>query len=602
MSLTDDRLRAEEQRRPPHAGRDDGAVTTALVPDPLLNYPISMPDMLFDQMPMGIVILDRNLRLRRFNSTWAGFIGRYTRSWASQVVPGVGFFDLAPGTEPVAAPIFERVLAGETMRLDGLRIESGGIVSYWDAALTPLIVDGQVIGILNVTTDATERVLAYQTLERRVEERTREIEQRRQVAEGLRDLLAILNSNRPPAEMLDSIVAQACRLIGADAGAIFRLQPDAALLTIQAACGLPDDYVAGTAIPVGQGPVGRAVASVQPVAAPDLRVMLARRAPRLDPADRACLAYLARRYRGLLAVPLIVNDAVYGALVLYYRGRREFSSEEIALTVTFGDQAALAIENAQLRDQVGQMAVASERSRLARDLHDSVTQTLFSASLIAEVLPRLWQRSPKEGQRRLEELRLLTRGALAEMRTLLLELRPATLIEVGLADLLHQLAEAITGRTRVPVALTVEGQPDLPPDVQIALYRIAQEALNNVAKHAGASYVSVDLRCRPDGVDLRIGDDGRGFNQGAVSPEHLGLGIMRERADAIGAVLCVESRPGHGTQVAVSWSRGDRYAARSVDGGGLAGAAASKPSPSAKIDIVDHQPSPEEGRDVYDRV
>jgi signal transduction histidine kinase len=255
----------------------------------------------------------------------------------------------------------------------------------------------------------------------------------------------------------------------------------------------------------------------------------------------------------LLVVPLMVKDDIYGALALYYRQPHEFTREETELAVAFGDQAALAIENARLRTQAEQMAVAAERNRLARDLHDAVTQTLFSTSLIADVLPRLWERDRNEAWRRLGELRQLTRGALAEMRTLLLELRPATLTEVGIDELLRQLTEAITGQARVPITLTVDGQCRLPPDVQIALYRIAQEALNNVARHANASQVAVCLQCRADQIELRISDDGQGFEPSRAALEHLGLGIMRERAETIGAALQIESQPGFGTQVAITW-------------------------------------------------
>jgi signal transduction histidine kinase len=171
------------------------------------------------------------------------------------------------------------------------------------------------------------------------------------------------------------------------------------------------------------------------------------------------------------------------------------------------------------------------------------------------VLPRLWERNQAEGARRLDELRQLTRGALAEMRTLLLELRPAALTEASLADLLRQLCDATTGRARVPVALTAEGQRHLPPDVQLALYRIAQEALNNVAKYSGASRAAVSLNCAEIGVVLSVRDDGGGFDPAGVTPEHLGLGIMRERAQAIGAQLTIESQVGHGTRVTVVWPR-----------------------------------------------
>jgi signal transduction histidine kinase len=222
---------------------------------------------------------------------------------------------------------------------------------------------------------------------------------------------------------------------------------------------------------------------------------------------------------------------------------------------------AAAVENARLYESErnrAERAAIDERQRLARELHDSVTQTLFSASLIAEVLPRLWARNPAVAQPRLEELRQLTRGALAEMRTLLLELRPAVLLQMPLADLLRQLTEAVTGRARLPVTLEVEGGGDTPPtplpaEVQMAFYRTAQEALNNIVKHAGATSATVSLRWLPGGLQLGVHDDGRGFDPAAVPAGHLGLGGMHERAAAIGATLFVRAAPGEGTHLTLDW-------------------------------------------------
>jgi signal transduction histidine kinase/predicted hydrocarbon binding protein len=411
--------------------------------------------------------------------------------------------------------------------------------------------NGEIL-IEGFVTDNTERMRAYQTLEQRFEERALEIGRRRQVAEGLRGILTVLNSNRPLQEILDYIVAQACRLLNTNAAAIYRLQQENRL-SIQAYRGLPAEYATIDLI-VGRGATGRAVQSRQPVALSDTVAYLAHQGnPVEEPQQRALIREVLQRFRALLAVPLIIKDEVYGGITVYHPDPREFSAEEIELAVSFADQAALAIENARLREQAERTAVAAERSRLARDLHDAVTQTLFSASLIAEVLPRLWERNPDMGRQRLEELRQLTRGALAEMRTLLLELRPASLTEASLADLLRQLTEAITGRARVPVMLTVEGERDLPPEVKVALYRITQETLNNVAKHSGASRAAVILRYQPDRVMLHIGDDGRGFKLADTPPDSLGLSIMRERAEAIGADLRIESEPGEGTQVFVTW-------------------------------------------------
>jgi signal transduction histidine kinase/streptogramin lyase len=205
-----------------------------------------------------------------------------------------------------------------------------------------------------------------------------------------------------------------------------------------------------------------------------------------------------------------------------------------------------------LAESAAATAVASERTRLARDLHDAVTQTLFSASLIAEVLSDVWDRNQGEGRKRLEELRQLTRGALAEMRTLLVELRPNALIDVPLPVLLKQLGESFIGRARLPVQLNVDGSRTLPPDVQLAFYRITQEALNNIAKHAKATQVIVTLRM--DGiVRLSIVDNGAGFDPAAVPADHLGTKIMRERAEAIGATYSLYSEPGEGTQISVTW-------------------------------------------------
>ena len=192
-----------------------------------------------------------------------------------------------------------------------------------------------------------------------------------------------------------------------------------------------------------------------------------------------------------------------------------------------------------------------ERTRLARDLHDAVSQTLFSASIIAEVLPRLWEKNQEEGRRRLEEVRQLTRGALAEMRTLLFELQPAALADAELSYLLHQLAESITGRTRMPVNVHVEGQCDFPAEVKIALYRITQEALNNVAKHSGAKLANIEVTCKSGVTELIVSDNGKGFDVSSVRPESLGLGIMRDRAKGIGAELIIQSHIGSGSKIIV---------------------------------------------------
>jgi PAS domain S-box-containing protein len=203
--------------------------------------------------------------------------------------------------------------------------------------------------------------------------------------------------------------------------------------------------------------------------------------------------------------------------------------------------------------EIKEKTAVEERTRLARDLHDAVSQTLFSTSLIAEVLPKLWERNKEDGLKKLEEIRQLTRGALAEMRTLLFELRPAALADADLNELLRQLAESVTGRARVPVTLEVEGECDVAPDVKIGLYRIAQEALNNIAKHSGATRAQVTLHCVPDRITLHIIDNGHGFDISREASGSFGLNNMKERADQIGAILKIESKIEQGTEITVDW-------------------------------------------------
>ena len=200
------------------------------------------------------------------------------------------------------------------------------------------------------------------------------------------------------------------------------------------------------------------------------------------------------------------------------------------------------------------LAATQERERLARDLHDAVTQTLFAASLIAESLPRMWERSPVLALERLSLLHQMMRGALAEMRTLLFDLRPAALADADMLTLLGHLTTSIQGRTRLTMSLQVQPNVNLPTEVKVALYRITQEALNNVVKYAHAHHLTISLIQDEARVELSINDDGHGFDpDGPSSSTGFGLKIMRERADAIGATIHIVSKPGQGTTVTVVW-------------------------------------------------
>jgi signal transduction histidine kinase len=330
-----------------------------------------------------------------------------------------------------------------------------------------------------------------------------------------------------------------------ESGAAFRLEGQT--LNLMAHEGLADGFVRRVEeLPLGDSIASQAVDEAAPVA----------RAVGDYPDGTLKTLLQAEGLRTVISVPLTTKGETLGALNLATREMRALTPSERSLLAAIGQQAGLAVENARLYEQAEATAAAAERNRLARELHDAVSQTLFSASMIADVLPRLWERDPDEALRRLEMLRRLTRGAMAEMRTLLVELRPSALLEADLGELLLQLGQAVSGRAAIEIDFkteAIEAAPAPLPEVKVALYRIAQEALNNVVKHAQADRATVDLRATAKGLRLSIRDDGYGFDLEEIPQGHFGLGNMRERAEAIGAALEIESQPGRGTQVVVTW-------------------------------------------------
>ncbi|UCC86786.1 MAG: sensor histidine kinase [Anaerolineales bacterium] len=252
-------------------------------------------------------------------------------------------------------------------------------------------------------------------------------------------------------------------------------------------------------------------------------------------------------------MPLRVQERVIGIITLDRRKPGGYDAEEVRLATAFADQVALALENARLYQQAEQLAVMKERGRLARDLHDSVTQALYSITLLAEAAQRLAGAGNLEQVRsylgRLGEAAL---QSLKEMRLLVHELRPPILEKVGLVGALQQRLDAVEGRSGVETRLRVEGTLDLPVRVEEGLYRIAQEALNNALKHAAASLVTVWLRAEGAQVELEVADNGIGFDPEAVSDRGgVGMLSMRERAERLGGSLSVLSAPGGGTRVII---------------------------------------------------
>ena len=380
---------------------------------------------------------------------------------------------------------------------------------------------------------------SYAELERRVSDRTKELAALYQADE---ELLSYLQLD----DLLEALVDVAVNIFGTDKSSLLVWDAERNKLVVGASRGF-DEAFNRVSFGTEDSVIGAVISTGEPAVVEDTQNDLRVAGDVTRPEG----------IRSFMHVPIKVKGQLFGIFNFSYLAPRTFSGDEQRLFIALAQRAAMAIENAQLYEQAQFAATVEERQRLARELHDAVTQTLFSSSLIADVLPRIWERNPEEGRRRLEELRQLTRGALAEMRTLLLELRPSALVEVELGDLLRQLGEAFIGRSRIPIQLNIDETIQIPPDVKVGIYRIAQEALNNIAKHAEASQVTLTLQGWRNGLELSVEDNGRGFDPSDVSSEHLGLNIMNERSKEIGASLMVDSRIGSGTKIVVQWEAAD---------------------------------------------
>jgi signal transduction histidine kinase len=240
------------------------------------------------------------------------------------------------------------------------------------------------------------------------------------------------------------------------------------------------------------------------------------------------------------------------------RTERDLARLQAGLEREVADRTArLEAVQEQLMAKAAKDAAVAERDRLARELHDAVTQVLFSINYLAGSLHRRWRTDPEAAALATDEVQRLARGGIAEMRVLLRELRTDAVAETDLDTLLNQLSMGLAVRYGIATKVHTAFDGDLPEDVHVAFYRITQEATNNVVKHADASDIMIDLTGDDDEVCLLVRDDGIGFDVDKSNRGSLGLRIMQERAEAIGADLAVVSSPNAGTSVTVAWTSQD---------------------------------------------
>jgi len=378
-----------------------------------------------------------------------------------------------------------------------------------------------------------------------IDDRQRDLEQRRQAVKDLCGLLASAHGRIDPIQ--SSLITTARQLLGADAAALFRLDVPEDLLVLETASGLPTTPPT-IQMPPGGGFLRLAIAARYPVAA-----TRGSSGPPAALAPWAQWAPLAEPYAAVLVIPLGRSDAVEPAMVLYWQAGRTFAPPELHLAAAFGAYAAQVGELAQLFVQAQRSAALDERQRLARELHDSVTQAFYIVKLYAEAATRRMAAGDTgTAASYLRELRSTAQDAVQDLRLLIYELRPPILEQQGLAVAIQERLDAVEGRAGLETEFVVQGEHPLTAAVEQALYRVAQEALNNALKHAQARRITVQLEQAPQQTRLTVMDDGIGFDPAAAAA-HGGLGLrgMAERVAALGGRLTVDSAPRQGTVVAV---------------------------------------------------
>ena len=412
------------------------------------------------------------------------------------------------------------------------RRKDGSLVDV-EAAASAIAYGGRKV-ICDVIRDVSERVEAFRLLEERVA--------------ALARISASLTVGQTMEATLDALAARVVTSTAAVACSVVLLNVETGLPHTAGSHGLPEAYTYGLqeAYRNGLRPDAMEVFRTHsPMLVRDVRQVALK-----QPLAASVHRYLREApWDTIYCVPLVSRGLALGTLNLYYLPGQEPGEDERVFLGAVADQTAVAVENARLFAAAQDTAALGERQRLARELHDSVSQALYGIILGTDAARTLLARDPDRVPEPLEYVLSLAKAGLAEMRALIFELRPESLATEGLIAALEKQAALVQARHELAVHLTLCDEPDAPLEVKEAVYRIAQEALNNTVKHAQAERVELRLEQDADEILLEVCDDGRGFDPAGSFPGHLGLKSMRERIADLRGTLRIESTPGEGARI-----------------------------------------------------
>lgn len=524
----------------PHALRVTRDITERVQAEEQLREKEAHYRGIFEATTDGLAIFDLDGLIAEANSAYCTMVG-----YAYEELIGNPYSVLFhPESLEVANQAFATALAGEVahvqavfQRPDGTTFIAGGVARAFHYRGKQ-----HVIAAIR---DVSELVQAYELLEQRVEERTRELSAVLEVSHNVASTLEL--------EPLLGLVLDQLKLVVDYTGAAIFIVEEEQVRVLDYRGPLPQERILNLRIPLNQALGYQAVSRQKGPVIVDDR-WSANPLAEVVGDLRTYFKGMVKYANSLLLVPLLGKDRVFGVLRIDHVEERAYADRDAMLTMAFASQAAVAIENARLYARAQDAAALEERHRLARELHDSVTQALYGVTMYAEAAASLLEAGEqKTATTYLREVRDTAQDALREMRLLIFELRPPVLQQEGLVAALQARLAAVESRVAgLSTHLDVQEELHLPESVEEALYGIALETLNNVFKHAKAQKVILSLRQEEQTVTMEITDDGAGFDQTAVQNQGgLGLQGMAERAAQVGGNLTVWSAPGQGTAVRV---------------------------------------------------
>jgi PAS domain S-box-containing protein len=432
----------------------------------------------------------------------------------------------------------DTIRSGGQILTQAVGLRKDGTAFHLEVRGTPFMYKGKLHS-LTVVRDITEQVEAYELLEKRVEERTRELSTLLDISHNVASYIELTP--------LLAIVLDQLKMVADYSGSSLSILEGEDLVLVENRGPASLDQALHLHIPIKRmGSIWEMFSRREPVIIPDIRddsPLAQAFRTMMDKHLRATFGYI----RSWMAVPLSHKEQIIGMLTLSSREPNYYTPRHASLALAIANQAAVALANARLYEQAQELAALEERQRLARELHDSVSQALYGITLGTHTARTLLQRDPSKVAEPLDYVLSQAETALTEMRALIFELRPESLEAEGLVAAISRQAAASNARHEIVVTTELCDEPDLSLKAKEELYRVVQEALHNTARHARAKKVNVSMRWDSDGLLLEICDDGVGFDTSRSFPGHLGLHSMRERISRLGGTLRIESTPGQGT-------------------------------------------------------